>query len=123
MAKQKKTLVIGATPNPDRYAHRAARMLASHGHPEVLYGLKKGEVDGQPILNEWPAHIPDLDTVTLYIGPDKQPALYDKILALNPARIIFNPGTENPELVKLAREKGIATEYACTLVLLSTGQY
>lgn len=123
MAKQKKTLVIGATPNPDRYAYRAARMLASHGHPCVLYGIKKGGVDGQPILNEWPAAIPDLDTVTLYIGPDKQPPMYDKILALNPARILFNPGTENPELVKLARQKGIETEYACTLVLLSTGQY
>lgn len=119
----KKTLVIGATPNTDRYAYKAAKMLAGHGHEAVLYGIKKGDIDGNVILNEWPAKVDHLDTVTLYIGPDKQPALYDRILALNPKRIIFNPGTENAELVGLASKKGIGTEYACTLVLLTTGQY
>lgn len=119
----KKTLVIGAAPNPERYAYKAAKRLAAHDQEAVLYGLKKGDIDGNVILNEWPAHIPDLHTVTLYIGPDKQPAMYDKILALNPKRIIFNPGTENAEFVKLAKAKGIETDYACTLVLLTTGQY
>lgn len=119
----KKTLVIGAAPNPDRYAYKAAKMLAAHGQEAVLYGIKKGNIDGNVILNEWPKTIDNLDTVTLYIGPDKQPAMYDQILALNPKRILFNPGTENEEFVKLARQRGIETEYACTLVLLSTGQY
>lgn len=119
----KKTLVIGATPDPTRYANKAAKMLASHGQEAILYGLKKGDVDGNVILNEWPEHIEDLDTVTLYIGPQRQPPMYDKILALRPKRIIFNPGTENEEFVKLARQQGIETDYACTLVLLTTGQY
>ena len=119
----KKTLVIGAAPNPERYAYKAAKMLASHHHEAVLYGMKKGDIDGNVILNEWPEKIDDLDTVTLYIGPDKQPNMIDKILALNPKRIIFNPGTENPDFVKRARDKGVETDYACTLVLLNTGQY
>lgn len=119
----KKTLVIGAAPNPERYAYKAAKMLDGHNHEVVLYGMKKGDIDGNVILNEWPDKIDNLDTVTLYIGPDKQPAMYDKILALNPKRIIFNPGTENSEFVQKAREKGVETDYACTLVLLSTGQY
>lgn len=119
----KKTLVIGAAPNPERYAYKAAKMLAAHGHEAVLYGLKKGDIDGNVILNEWPQHIDGLDTVTLYIGPDKQPPMYDKILGLRPKRIIFNPGTENEEFVKLAQSQGVETDYACTLVLLSTGQY
>lgn len=119
----KKTLVIGATPNPERYAYKAAKMLEKHQHEAVLYGLKKGEIDGNVILNEWPQKIDDLDTVTLYIGPDKQPPMYDKILSLHPKRIIFNPGTENSEFVKLANNQGVETEYACTLVLLTTGQY
>lgn len=119
----KKTLVIGAAPNPERYAYKAAKMLGNHRHEVVLYGMKKGDIDGNVILNEWPEKIENLDTVTLYIGPDKQPPMYDKILALNPKRIIFNPGTENAEFVQKAREKGVETDYACTLVLLSTGQY
>jgi len=119
----KKTLIVGATPNPERYAYKAAHMLAQHGHDRVLIGIKKGEIEGVPILHDWPESIADLDTVTLYVGPDKQPELYDSILRLKPKRIIFNPGTENADFVKLANENGIETEYACTLVLLSTGQY
>lgn len=119
----KKTLVVGATPNPDRYAFKAAKMLASHGHETVLFGIKKGEIDGNKIQNEWPSSEKNIDTITLYVGPDKQPALYDHILSATPKRIIFNPGTENLELAKLAKEKGIETEEACTLVLLSTSQY
>lgn len=119
----KKTLVIGASPNEERYAYKAARSLENHQHDTVLFGIKRGEINGRKILNDWPETIENLDTVTLYIGPDKQPAMYDQILALNPKRIIFNPGTENTEFVKLAQQKGIETENACTLVLLSTGQY
>lgn len=119
----KKTLIAGASPNPSRYAFKAAQMLSRYGHEFIPVGLKKGEVLGRPILNEWPESIPDLDTVTLYIGSDHQKPVYEKILRLKPRRIIFNPGTENSELAALAREAGIETDYACTLVLLSTGQY
>lgn len=67
--------------------------------------------------------ITGVDTVTLYLNPANQRQYYDYILSLNPKRIIFNPGTENEELERLAKEKGIGTMEACTLVLLSTGQY
>ncbi len=119
----KKTLIAGASPNPDRYAFKAARMLSQYGHEFIPVGLKKGEVLGQTILNEWPESIPGLDTVTLYIGSDHQKPVYENILRLRPKRIIFNPGTENAELAGLARQAGIETDYACTLVLLSTDQY
>ncbi len=122
MNSSKKTLVLGATPNTDRYANLAANRLVSSGHSIVNVGLKKGEVAGVEI--EWPETIhDDIDTITLYVGPQHQPGLYDYILRTHPKRIIFNPGTENTELRKMAEDKGIETEYACTLVLLSIGEY
>lgn len=120
--ENKKTLVLGATPNQGRYAYLAANRLVSHGHSIVNVGLKTGEVAGVPI--ERPENIHnDIDTITLYVGPQNQPPLYDYILNTHPKRIIFNPGTENGELRKMANDKGIETEYACTLVLLSIGEY
>ena len=118
----KKTLVLGASDNPERYAYRAAHMLKNHGHEVVPVGIRKGEVAGLPIRTDRPQE-PDIDTVTLYVGPQNQPAWYDYILGLQPKRILFNPGTENPELERLAQQRGIQTEEACTLVLLSIGQY
>ncbi len=115
-------MVLGATPDSSRYAYLAANRLVNAGHHIINVGIKKGEVAGVPIE---PADViyPDVDTITLYIGPQHQPPLYDYILNTHPKRIIFNPGTENDELRYLANQKGIETEYACTLVLLSIGQY
>jgi len=118
----KKTLILGATPNEDRYAYLAANRLVKNGHPIVNVGLKKGVVAGVPIEKPETIH-EDIDTVTLYVGPQHQEPLYDYILKTNPKRIIFNPGTENSELRQMANKEGIETEYACTLVLLSIGQY
>lgn len=118
----KKTLVLGATPNPGRYANLASNRLVSHGHSIVNVGLKKGEIAGMPIEKPEIIH-DDIDTITMYVGPQNQPALYDYILKTKPKRIIFNPGAENPELEKMAREKGIETLQACTLVMLSIGNY
>ncbi|RFZ82993.1 CoA-binding protein [Mucilaginibacter terrenus] len=118
----KKTLILGATPDPSRYAYLAANRLTGHGHPIVNVGIKTGAVAGVQIEKPEAIHS-DIDTITLYVGPQNQPPLYDYILATNPKRIIFNPGTENSELKKLAQERGIETDYACTLVLLSIGQY
>lgn len=118
----KRTLIIGATPNSGRYAYLAANRLVKAGHEIINVGLKKGEVAGVPIEPAEDIH-EDVDTITLYVGPQNQPPLYDYILNTHPKRIIFNPGTENNELRRMANEKGIETEYACTLVMLSTGQY
>lgn len=118
----KKTLILGATPNSGRYAYLAANRLVKAGHDIVNIGIKSGEVAGVPIEPAGDIHT-DVDTITLYVGPQNQPPLYDYILNTHPKRIIFNPGTENSELRKMANAKGIETEYACTLVMLSTGQY
>ncbi len=118
----KKTLVLGASTNPERYAYRAAHALRQAGHEIVNVGIKKGEVAGVIILTE-KTEVPDIDTVTLYLSEKNQVEWYEYILSLKPKRIVFNPGTENAELEHLAQEKGIETENACTLVLLATRQY
>lgn len=118
----KKTLVIGATPDPSRYAYLASNKLVRYGHEIVNVGLKKGEVAGVPIERPQNIHN-DIDTITLYVGTRNQPPLYDYILNTSPKRIIFNPGTENPELEAMARQKGIETIEGCTLVMLSTGEF
>ena len=118
----KKTLILGATPNTDRYAYRAAHMLTAKGHPIVNVGIKQGEVAGVKIEKPNTPY-KDIDTVTLYIGADLQVGYYDYILETKPKRVIFNPGTENYEFEKLLDQHNIEPIEACTLVLLSTGQY
>jgi uncharacterized protein len=120
----KKTVIIGATTNPSRYAYLAAEMLHKYKHAIVPLGIKKGEVLGQQILdiNQRPK-IGEVDTVTLYIGPQHQPEHYDYLISLKPKRFIFNPGTENPEFEKLVEESGAEAVEACTLVMLRTEQY
>ena len=118
----KTTLILGATPNPTRYAYAAAERLVRHGHEIIPVGIKRGEVQGQDIINGRP-HVENLDTVTLYIGAQHQPEYYDWLMELAPKRIIFNPGTENPELWRRAQEKGIETVSGCTLVMLAAGNY
>lgn len=122
MLESKKTLILGASPNPARYAYLAAERLHRAGHPLVLVGQKTGEVVGQKIE---PVGAPysDIDTITLYVGPQNQAPLMDYILATNPKRIIFNPGTYHPDLASKAQEQGIEVVEACTLVMLQTGQY
>lgn len=119
---QGKTLVLGASPNPERYSFRATTMLQRNDIPVVPVGIRSGQIAGQDIIVGKPK-VDDVETVTLYVGPARQPEYYDYLLSLNPKRIIFNPGTANPELKHLAEGKGIETEEACTLVLLTTGQY
>lgn len=118
----KKTLVIGASTNRSRYSNIAMNRLTSKNVPTVAIGLRPGEVAGVKIETE-KLPFEDIDTVTLYIGPPRQPEYYDYIISLNPNRVIFNPGTENPEFYRLLREKDVEVEVACTLILLSTGQY
>lgn len=118
----KQTLIIGANTNPERYAYKAAHMLNAKGHPIINIGIKKGEVAGVEI--ERPGEIHEqVHTITLYIRPEIQKEYYDYILQTAPRRVIFNPGTENLELEELLVEHGIEPVEACTLVLLSTGQY
>jgi predicted CoA-binding protein len=122
MATKKKTLVLGASQNPSRYSYLAINRLRAHDHPVVAVGKRNGQVGDVDITKD---HVPEsgIDTVTLYLNPRNQVEYYDYILELNPKRIIFNPGTENDELIKKAKENKIETVIGCTLVMLGTGQY
>jgi len=120
--KNKKTLVLGASPKESRYSNLAIHELRSKGHDVVAIGQRTGKVNDVEIETE-KKPINDLDTVTLYLNANNQKPYYEYIFAQNPNRIIFNPGAENEELASLAKEKGIIPQEACTLVLLSTGQY
>ncbi|MBS1759194.1 MAG: CoA-binding protein [Bacteroidetes bacterium] len=118
----KKTLVIGASENPDRYSYMAIEKLRKYAHPVVAIGRKKGKVKDVS-FDTHKEMFEDIDTITLYLNPKNQQEYYDYILSLKPKRIIFNPGTENSELEKIVAAQNINTIEACTLVLLSTGQY
>jgi len=117
-----KTLVIGASINPERYAYKAVNLLVKNEIEVVPMGVKPGLVANlsivSPLIFQFNIH-----TITLYIGASKQEPYFDFILKINPKRVLFNPGTENPKLANLLNKKGIVWENACTLILLSTNQY
>ena len=117
----KKTLVIGASENPSRYSHKAIRLLRKNNHDVVALAKREGNVDDVKFQKEFP--IKGIHTVTMYVGPQRQPEYYSKIIDLHPERVIFNPGTENDELTELLEAKGIESIEACTLVMLSIGNY
>jgi predicted CoA-binding protein len=122
MGQSKTTVILGASENPSRYSYLALKSLQSKGHHVVAIGKKKGKVGDVEIQTD---HVPvtNVDTITLYLNPMNQREYIDYILSLNPKRIIFNPGTENPSLIKSAKENGIEPVIACTLVMLSAGMY
>lgn len=120
--KGDKTLVLGASENTERYSNMAVRSLVAHGEPVVAIGNRAGEVEGVPILTGTPS-IEGVSTVTLYLSSKNQQPLYGYILSLHPERVIFNPGTENPDFESMLKESGVEVIEACTLVMLSTGQY
>ena len=118
----KKTLVFGASLNPNRYSHYAIQRLVANNHEVVAFGLREGEIEGVAIDTVLKPY-KDVHTVTLYLNANRQKEYYDYIIGLNPNRVIFNPGTENPEFFELLKAHNINFEMSCTLVLLSTNQY
>lgn len=122
MKMSKKTLVLGASENPDRYSFKAVTDLRFYNHPVIAVGRRAGKIQDIEISKEL-ILANDIDTVTLYLNPENQKPFYNYILSLKPKRIIFNPGTENEELENLAAASGIETIEACTLVMLRTGQF
>lgn len=115
-------MILGASIQADRYAFLVANLLLTKGHEIYLISQKQGEIKGN-LLRPVGTYIPDIDTVTLYIGPQNQTDLLEYLAAIKPRRIIFNPGTENPGLYESIENMGIKTEEACTLVLLQTNQF
>lgn len=120
----KPTLVLGASLKPERHSNMAVEMLSSHGHTVYALGGRVGETHGIQVEKDGSVFQgKDVHTVTLYMNARRQQDYYDYIFSLQPERIIFNPGAENPELVELARQNGVEPVVACTLVMLSLKQF
>lgn len=118
----KRTLVVGASPNSDRYSYLAVTRLAQNGYDVIPLGVKKGFIGTYEIVTQR-QFFENIHSITMYIGQDRQPDYYDYLLSLKPKRIIFNPGTENPEFMQMAEQQGIEVTTNCTLVMLSVGIY
>lgn len=119
-----KTLIIGASNNPNRYSYKAAFSLQHAGFEFIPFGVKRGDIIGRKINNDWKDNWrEEVDTVTMYVNPKLQEQYYDQIIALAPRRVIFNPGTENYDFSQRLKAADIESENACTLVLLSINQY
>lgn len=117
-----KTLVFGASLNPNRYSNIAIHRLMENKTKTVAFGVRKGVISGVQVKDNF-IDFQNIDTITLYLNPIRQKQYYQSIIDLEPRRVIFNPGTENPEFYQILKEEGIEVEVACTLVLLATGQY
>ncbi len=122
MAKNKKTVLLGASNKPEKYAYKAIAMLTEKGHTVLAIGQNTGEVAGVKIYTK-AIPLSKINTVTLYLSPARQREYYNYIIEAKPKRVIFNPGTENPEFYQLLELNKIKVEVACTLVLLATNQY
>ena len=118
----KKTVVLGASPNPARFSYKAVKSLTRHGHEAVPVGFRRGVIQDRLILRGTP-EVNNVHTVALYVGAKRQTDFYDYILELRPKRVIFNPGTTNPELKTLLEKQGILTVEDCMLVMLNEGDF
>ena len=118
----KKTLVLGASTNPERFSYQAVRKLKFNSIPVVAVGFREGDIFGVMVEKPFPKY-EGIHTVTLYIGPRNLASFYDYILSLKPRRVIFNPGTENPEFAAMLKAADIEIVHACTLIMLTNGLY
>jgi len=120
----KKTLIVGASPNPARYAYLAVDLLLEYGHPVIPIGIRSGNIAGNKIMDlRQRPNLKEIHTITLYINPRNQVQWYDYLIALQPERIIFNPGTENYQFASKVRSANVQAIEACTLVMLRSGTY
>ena len=122
MTKNKKTLVLGATVKSEKAAYKAIEMLVAKGHSVLALGQNTGEVAGVKI-NTKAIPVKNIDTISLYLNPTRQRDYYNYIVDAKPKRVLFNPGTENPEFYQLLDLNNIKYETACTLVLLTLNKY
>jgi predicted CoA-binding protein len=117
-----KTVVLGASPNPVRFSHKAVKSLLRHEREVVAVGIRSGTIAELEILVGKPP-IENVDTVSMYIGSSGQPEYYDYIISLKPRRVIFNPGTINPEFMGRLQREGIEPVNGCMLVMLHDGEF
>jgi len=122
-AQPQRVVVVGASNKPDRYAYRALRMLRQHGHEVIPINPVLDSIEGIPVLKDLSQITGEVDTVTMYVGAKTSVGLTDKLTALKPKRVIFNPGAENPELSDHLRAHGIRPMNDCTLIMLGSGDF
>ncbi|PKL48286.1 MAG: CoA-binding protein [Candidatus Riflebacteria bacterium HGW-Riflebacteria-2] len=122
-AKKERVVVLGASTNPDRYSNKAVKMLLEYGHEVVPVHPVATEIEGLAVVPRLNQVTGKVDTLTLYLSPDTLTPMQADIVNLNPGRVIFNPGTENPPLMQALRQHGLKVVEACTLVLLRTRQF
>ena len=115
-------MVLGASPNPVRFSHKAVKSLLRHDQEVVAVGFREGLIVEEEILTGQPP-IEDVHTVSIYIGSSRQTEYYDYIFSLKPERVIFNPGTVNPELMGRLKQAGIEPVSECMLVMLNDGEF
>ncbi len=121
---EKTVVVLGASPNPERYSHQAVKRLKAAGYRVIPVNPKYPEILGVPAVASLAEIEEPVDTVTVYVRPEISSRYAQDLLGLKPRRVIFNvPGAENPELARRLEQAGILTEEACTLVLLASGQF
>lgn len=119
----RQTVILGASPQPERYSFLAYRTLAEKGFPFALVNPRYQDIEGHPVVPTLSQVTGPVETVSMYLSPDRQQSVADELVALRPGRVIFNPGSENPELEARLTAAGIPCLEACTLVLLRTGQF
>jgi hypothetical protein len=119
----KTTLVLGASPNPDRFSYKAIARLQRKKIPIIAIGRRDADIGNLKIIKGIPDNIGSVHTVSMYMNAKNQKEFYDYIFSLHPKRIIFNPGTINPELADAARKKGIEVIEDCMIVMLNTGRF
>ena len=122
-AEHQTVVVLGASPKPERYSNQAVRLLLRHGHTVLPVHTAVSEIEGLPVWADLRSIDMQVDTVSLYLSPERSIALAADLIALRPKRVIFNPGTESAALQQQLQDQGIAVEEACTLVLLNTEQF
>lgn len=117
------TVVLGASPKPERYSYKAVEMLLEHGHSVCPVHPVVEEILGCPVYSSLEALPSEVDTITMYVGPAHSDAMANALVKVSPRRVIFNPGSENPALSQRLVEAGAEVIEACTLVMLRTGAY
>ncbi|MFA6715116.1 MAG: CoA-binding protein [Victivallales bacterium] len=123
MGRNKTVAVLGASPKPERYSNRAVGMLLEYGYEVIPVNPSGAVIHGLTAVKGLDEIKSGIDTLTMYVGAQISSAREAAILKLNPARVIFNPGSENPALETVLTDAGIKVVHACTLVLLRTGQF
>ncbi|MBB6480220.1 CoA-binding protein [Spirochaeta isovalerica] len=116
-------VVLGASPKPERYSNKAVTMLMENGYNVIPVHPAVKEVNGISVTADLSEIEDEIHTVTLYVNGMMVEKMADKILAVNPKRVIFNPGTESEAAKQIFLDKGIQVQEACTLVLLRTKQF